>query len=176
MAFYHKVLGFFIQLAPSSSGDLPTSIYDFEINTLEGKVMPLAQFAGKPLMMVNVASQCSYVPQYGDLQKLYHDYANKISIVGFPANDFLGQEPGSDSEIASFCQLRFGVTFPMSKKISVAGRHRHPIYQWLYQKTGRKPSWNFCKYLIDKSGKNVKFYSSDVNPLDAQILKEIEGA
>src|SRR5271156_327673 len=166
MAWYQKVLGFFIQLAPDSNGDLPQSIYDFEINTLEGKIMPLAQFAGKPLLIVNVASRCSYVPQYADLQKLHHDYGSKVSIVGFPANDFLGEEPGSDSEIASFCQLRFGVTFPMSKKISVAGRHRHPIYQWLYQKTGRKPSWNFCKYLIDRNGKNVEFYSSDVNPLD----------
>jgi glutathione peroxidase len=176
MAFYHKVLGFFIQLAPSPTGDVPSSIFDFEINTLEGKVMPLAQLAGKPLIIVNVASKCSYTPQYADLQKLYQDYSGKVGIVGFPANDFLGQEPGADSDIASFCQLRFGVSFPMSKKISVAGRHRHPIYQWLYKKTGQKPSWNFCKYLVDKSGQHVKFYSSDVSPLDDRILKQIESA
>lgn len=176
MAFYHKVIGFFIQLRPSPSGKIPESIYDFEIHTLEGKVLPLGRFAGKPLLIVNVASKCSYVPQYSDLQKLYHDHGNKINVLGFPSNDFLGQEPGSDSEIASFCQLRFGVTFPMSQKISVAGRHKHPLYQWLYQKTGQKPLWNFCKYLVDKEGKGVEFYSSDVSPLDDRILEQIEKA
>lgn len=146
-------------------------IYDFTIKDIDGKEIDFAGYAGKNLLIVNTASKCGYTPQYGDLEKLHQTHGNNLTILGFPANNFLWQEPGSNEEIASFCQKNYGVTFKMFSKISVKGKDQHPLFQWLQSKTGKIPSWNFCKYLVNKNGDEVKFYSSDVSPLDPTITE-----
>ncbi len=109
-----------------------------------------------------------------DLEKLHEQYGGKVTVLGFPANNFLWQEPGSNEEIATFCQKNYGVSFQMFEKVSVKGKDQHPVYQWLTAKTGEAPSWNFCKYLIDKSGNVVTFYPPKVKPMDKTIISKIE--
>ena len=150
-----------------------TSLYDFKMNSLEGKVIDFSQYKGKTLLIVNTASQCGYTPQYADLQKLNEQYGSKVTILGFPANNFGGQEPGTSEQISSFCKQNYGVTFQMFEKISVKGADQHPLYKWLKEKTGQEPSWNFCKYLIKPDG-SVKFFNSKVKPLDEQIVSELK--
>ncbi len=150
----------------------PQTIYDFKINSLEGKSIDFSAYKGKTLLIVNTASECGYTPQYADLQKLNEAYGNKVIILGFPANNFGGQEPGSNTEIASFCKKNYGVTFQMFEKISVKGVDQHPLYAWLKDKTGQEPSWNFCKYLVKPDG-TVKFFKSSVKPMDSQITAEL---
>ncbi|HEX8039426.1 MAG TPA: glutathione peroxidase [Chryseosolibacter sp.] len=145
------------------------SIYEFRMNSLEGKQIDFAQYKGKTLLIVNVASKCGFTPQYADLEKLHEQYGNKVVVLGFPANNFGGQEPGTSLEISEFCQKNYGVTFQMFEKISVKGEDQHPLYQWLKEKTGQEPTWNFCKYLVKPDG-TVKFFPSKVNPLDKEIL------
>ena len=145
------------------------SIYDFKMNSLEGESIDFAKYKGKTLLIVNTASKCGFTPQYAELQKLHEQFGNKIVILGFPANNFGGQEPGSNSEIASFCQKNYGVTFQMFEKVSVKGDDQSPLYKFLKEKTGEEPSWNFCKYLVKPDG-TVKFFSSKVSPLDKQIV------
>jgi glutathione peroxidase len=152
---------------------LPATIYEFRINSLEGKPIDFEQYRGKYLLIVNTASKCGYTPQYADLQKLSEMYPGKIAVLGFPANNFLWQEPGSNHDIAEFCQQNYGVTFQMFEKVSVKGRHKHALYQWLTEKSGETPSWNFCKYLIDPQGNFVGFFGPKTNPLDAEITKKI---
>lgn len=147
------------------------SIYDFTIKDIGGKEIDFAGYTGKNLLIVNTASKCGYTPQYGDLEKLHQTHGNNLTILGFPANNFLWQEPGSNEEIASFCQKNYGVTFKMFGKISVKGKDQHPLFQWLQSKTGKIPTWNFCKYLVNKNGDDVKFYSSDISPLDSRITE-----
>lgn len=147
------------------------SLYDFKINSLEGKSVDFSQFKGKTLLIVNTASECGYTPQYADLQEVHKQFGNKITILGFPANNFGGQEPGSNAQIASFCQKNYGVTFQMFEKISVKGDDQHPLYAWLKEKTGREPSWNFCKYLVKPDG-SVTFYPSKVKPME--IANEVK--
>jgi len=148
------------------------SLYDFKMNSLDGKEINLNQYKGKTLLIVNTASKCGYTPQYAELQKLHETYGSKVVILGFPANNFGGQEPGSNSEIASFCQKNYGVTFQMFEKISVKGADQHPLYQWLKEKTGQEPTWNFCKYLVKPDG-TVKFFASKVKPMDKEITDEL---
>lgn len=150
----------------------PASIYDFKINALDGQQIDFSQYKGKTLLIVNVASKCGYTPQYKDLQKLHADFGDKVIVLGFPANNFGSQEPGTNDQIASFCQQNFGVSFQMFEKISVKGEDQHPLYKYLKEKTGQEPSWNFCKYLVKPDG-TVKFFASKVNPLDKQIIDEI---
>jgi glutathione peroxidase len=119
-----------------------------------------------------VASKCGYTPQYADLQKLQDTFGSKVVILGFPANNFGAQEPGTNAEISSFCQKNYGVTFQMFEKISVKGEDQHPLYAWLKEKTGQEPSWNFCKYLIKPDG-SVKFFKSSVNPMANEITSEL---
>ena len=121
-------------------------------------------------MIVNTASKCGYTYQYEDLEKLHEQYGDKVAVLGFPANNFLWQEPGSNSEIAEFCQRNYGVTFQMFEKISVKGKDKHPLYKWLEAKTGETPSWNFCKYVVNEDGQTVHFFNQRVKPLDAQIM------
>lgn len=147
------------------------SLYDFKINSLEGKSVDFSQFKGKTLLIVNTASECGYTPQYADLQEVHKQFGNKITILGFPANNFGGQEPGSNAQIASFCQKNYGVTFQMFEKISVKGDDQHPLYAWLKEKTGKEPSWNFCKYLVKPDG-SVTFYPSKVKPME--IANEVK--
>ena len=148
------------------------SIYDFRINSLDGKEIDFAQYKGKTLLIVNVASECGFTSQYADLQKLHSQYGDRVVILGFPANNFGGQEPGSNQQIAQFCQKNYGVEFQMFEKISVKGDDQHPLYQWLKEKTGQEPSWNFCKYLVKPDG-TVKFFPSKVKPLDKEIVNAL---
>jgi glutathione peroxidase len=150
----------------------PQSIYDFKMNSLEGMAIDFSTYKGKTLLIVNTASECGNTPQYADLQKLHEAYGNRITILGFPANNFGGQEPGSNTEIASFCKKNYGVTFQMFEKISVKGNDQHPLYAWLKEKTGQEPGWNFSKYLVKPDG-TVKFFKSSVKPMDEQITSQL---
>jgi glutathione peroxidase len=145
------------------------SLYDFKMAAIDGKEIDFSAYRGKTLLIVNVASECGYTPQYKDLQKLHETYGGKITILGFPANNFGGQEPGSNVQIAQFCEKNFGVTFQLFEKISVKGADQHPLYQFLKAKTGQEPSWNFCKYLVKPDG-SVTFFPSKVNPMDKEIV------
>ncbi len=151
------------------------SIYRFEAEAIDGSVIDFKSFEGQKLLIVNTASRCGYTSQYEDLQKLHEQYGDKITVLGFPSNNFMGQEPGSNEEIAEFCKINYGVTFQMFAKIDVKGKDQHPIYEWLSSKekngwNDKAPSWNFCKYLIDEEGKLVKFFKSGTNPMDDEIL------
>jgi glutathione peroxidase len=156
------------------------NFYSFEGQTAAGKAFPLDQFKGKVVMVVNVASKCGFTPQYEDLQKLYDDYKDKgLIILGFPANNFMNQEPGSNEAIQEFCQVNYGVTFPVLAKISVKGEDIHPLYAWLTDKsihpeTGGTIGWNFTKFLIDKEGNVAARYASRVNPRADDVIEKIE--
>ncbi len=152
------------------------SIHDqsFGLKMIDGTPQELSKWKGKKILLVNTASECGFTPQYEDLQKLAAAYPEKLVVIGFPANDFGGQEPGSNTEITSFCKKNYGVTFPLFEKISVKGETMHPLYQWLSdpKKNGwndKAPNWNFCKYLLDEEGKLVKFFPSRVNPMSNEI-------
>lgn len=150
----------------------PTSFYDFKMNAIDGQLVDFSTYKGKSVLIVNVASKCGYTPQYADLEKLHQNFGDKVTILGFPANNFGAQEPGTNSEIAQFCQKNYGVSFQMFEKISVKGDDQHELYKWLKEKAGQEPTWNFCKYLVKPDG-TVKFYSSKVNPLDKEIINEL---
>lgn len=144
------------------------SLYDFKMNSIDGDQIDFAKYKGKTLLIVNVASKCGYTPQYADLQKLQEQYGKKITILGFPANNFGSQEPGTNLQISEFCQKNYGVTFEMFEKISVKGSDQHPLYKYLKEKTGQEPGWNFCKYLVKPDG-SITYFASNVNPMDKQI-------
>lgn len=146
-----------------------SSLYDLKMNSLDGQQIDFSKYKGKTLLIVNTASECGYTPQYEDLQKLHEQYGSKVTILGFPANNFGGQEPGSNLQIAEFCKKNYGVTFQMFEKISVKGDDQHELYKWLKEKTGQEPGWNFCKYLVKADG-SVTFFSQKVKPMDKQIL------
>lgn len=156
------------------------TIYSFKVNDLSGKTFDFSSLKGKKIMVVNTASKCGLTPQYKDLEALYKKYKSQgLVIVGFPANNFASQEPGTNAEISQFCELNYGVTFPMMSKISVKGTDMHPIYQFLTQKAknGYKDSeveWNFQKYLIDEKGHLVKVVAPQTLPTDAEILNWIQ--
>jgi glutathione peroxidase len=150
----------------------PASLYDFKMNSLEGKEIDFSQYKGKTLLIVNVASKCGNTPQYADLQKLHETYGSKVTILGFPADNFGHQEPGTNAEIGEFCKKNYGVTFQMFEKISVKGDDQNALYKWLKEKTGQEPTWNFCKYLVKPDG-TVKFFASKVKPLDPAITGEL---
>ncbi len=150
------------------------SIYDFKLKTIDGEEITLAKFKGKKLLLINTASECGFTPQYKNLQALHEQYGNKVVLVGFPANNFGKQEPGTDAEIKSFCTKNYGVTFQMMDKISVVGADADPLYKWLSNKDENgtcsdAPNWNFCKYLIDEKGNIIKFFPSKVDPLSKDI-------
>jgi glutathione peroxidase len=149
-----------------------TTIYDFKMNSIDGELIDFSAYRGKTLLIVNVASECGFTPQYKDLQQLHEMHGGKVTILGFPANNFGGQEPGSNVQIAQFCQKNFGVSFQMFEKISVAGKDQHPLYQFLKEKTGQEPSWNFCKYLVKPDG-TIKFFPSKVKPTDKEIVNAL---
>lgn len=148
---------------------MTSSVYDFKVNSIEGKLIDFEQYKGKTLLIVNTASKCGYTPQYAELQKLHEQFGDKVTILGFPANNFGGQEPGTNLQIAEFCQQNYGVTFQMFEKISVKGDDQHELYKWLKEKTGQEPTWNFCKYLVKPDG-TVTFFSNKVKPMDKQIM------
>jgi glutathione peroxidase len=155
------------------------SFYELKINSLDGQPMDLEQYKGKYILCVNVASKCGYTPQYADLQKLQDQFKEKLVIIGFPCNQFMGQEPGSATEIASFCSKNYGVTFPISEKIEVKGKNQHPVYQWLTNKqingvSDADISWNFNKILISPKGQWLQHFGSSVKPLDEAIISKIK--
>ncbi len=154
------------------------SIHQFKVKSIEGKTIDFSSFKGKKILIVNTASQCGYTPQYDALQKVYDQYKSKLVIVGFPANNFGQQEPGSDNEIQEFCKARFGVNFPLASKISVKGNDMAPIYKWLTSKTENgvldaEIKWNFNKFLLDENGKLLAYFPSNVKPDSEEILKYI---
>jgi glutathione peroxidase len=173
------LFNFFFPSPDPQNTNVPKSIYDFKVEALDGSTIDFSKFKGKKILIVNTASQCGFTPQYEGLQKLYNKYNDRLVIVGFPANNFGAQEPGSNSEIASFCKKNYGVTFPMAAKISVTGSDMAPIYQWLTNKeyNGVKSSsvkWNFQKYLIDEKGQFVEFYYSITKPDSDKLAAAIE--
>jgi glutathione peroxidase len=161
------------KLSKSEPVQLPDSIYDFKLTALEGEVIDFTQYKGKKLLIVNTASKCGKTPQYADLQKLHADHGDKIIVLGFPANNFLWQEPGTSQDIAEFCERNYGVTFQMFEKVSVKGKDKHPLYQWLESKTGKSPDWNFAKYLVSEDGKTVTFFSSSVKAYEKPIMEKV---
>jgi glutathione peroxidase len=152
------------------------SLYDLTVNSLDGKPVDLGQYRGHVVLVVNTASHCGFTPQYAGLEKLYLAYKDKgYFILGFPSNDFGGQEPGTPQEIATFCALKYNVTFPMFEKVKTKGEGQSPVYQFLT--TGfPAPTWNFCKYLVDPTGKVLQEFPSKVKPDDQQLLDAIDAA
>lgn len=159
-----------------------SNVYDFTLDALNGAPTPLTGFKGKVILMVNVASQCGYTPQYEGLQALYLKYKDKgLVIAGFPANNFGEQEPGSNQEIGAFCRSKYGVTFPMFAKISVKGEDKAPLYRFLTDKaanpkTGGEIQWNFTKFLVDRNGKVIERFEPDVEPGSAELVSAVEAA
>lgn len=171
-------LSFFLFL--SSAVDAQKNFHSFKTQTIDGKDFDLASLKGKKVLVVNTASKCGLTPQYKELEALYKQYKDKnFVIIGFPANNFLSQEPGSNEEIAEFCELNYGVTFPMMSKISVKGKDQDPIYKWLTSKTENgkidaEVSWNFQKFMIDENGELVDYASPREKPLSDKIVSWIE--
>ena len=167
-------------LSAESQNEQDTTIYQFKVESLEGEEFDFNNLKGKKIMVVNTASKCGLTPQYKKLQALYEKYKNdNFIIVGFPANNFLFQEPGTDEEIAVFCEKNYGVTFPMMSKISVKGSSMHPLYAFLTQKIkngilNSSVSWNFQKYLINTNGELAKVISPRTQPDDPSVISWIE--
>jgi glutathione peroxidase len=157
----------------------PQSFYGLSVHLNNGKELDFASLRGKKVLLVNTASDCGYTNQYDDLQKLYEDFAEKLTVIGFPANDFKEQEKGNDEEIAQFCKINFGVTFPLAKKSTVIkGQAQQEVFQWLTDKTKngwntKQPSWNFSKYLVDEKGVLTNYFDPAVSPLSDEIVREI---
>jgi len=169
-----------IQRLLGSNAAIPHSIYDFKVTALSGGVIDFSTFQGKKIMIVNTASLCGNTPQYGQLEELYQQHKNSLVIVGFPANNFMFQEPGGNEKIAAFCQKNYGVTFPMAAKVSVRGWHKAPIYQWLTEArhnhfADSTVKWNFQKYLIDETGKLTHIFSPKTLPLSEEVLSAVSG-
>ena len=167
-------------LAPAKEFPMPMgsgSLYDLKVTTLDGKPADLSAYKGKVALVVNVASQCGFTPQYAGLEKLYRELAPKgVVILGFPSNDFGGQEPGTAEEIGQFCQKNYGVTFPMfSKVVTKKGPDQSPVYSFLGE-SGSLPQWNFSKYVVDKNGKVEAFFPSRVAPDAPELRSAIEKA
>ncbi|MEN5307610.1 glutathione peroxidase [Chryseobacterium cucumeris] len=155
------------------------TIYDFKVEGLDGKEINFADFKGKKILIVNTASECGFTPQYADLEKVYEQYKDKLVVIGFPANNFGGQEPGTNTEIVAFCQKNYGVTFPMAAKVSVKGDDTAPIFKFLTEKelNGVKNTsilWNFTKFLVDENGKLIDTFVSTTNPTDVAITKYLK--
>lgn len=153
----------------------PTSVYDFKLKNIDGQDFSLAQYRGKKVLIVNTASKCGFTPQYAELQKLADLYKGKVVVVGFPANNFGQQEPGTATEIKSFCQKNFGVTFPLSQKVSVKGDDIDPLFKYLTSApnpdfTG-EIKWNFEKFLIDENGNLIHRFRSQTTPLSPELTK-----
>ncbi|MBL7697218.1 MAG: glutathione peroxidase [Chitinophagaceae bacterium] len=157
---------------------MASSIYEFKVPSLDGGTIDFSEYKGKKILIVNTASECGNTPQYADLEKLYKEHQSSLVIVGFPANNFGGQEPGSNAEIKSFCEKKYAVTFPMAEKVSVKGDDIHPLFRYLVaeaEKLGENDpiKWNFTKFLIDENGKLVKVFHNKVLPLSPEVESAI---
>ncbi|QEH40237.1 glutathione peroxidase [Chitinophaga sp. XS-30] len=156
------------------------NVYDFKVESLDGGKIDFSGFKGKKILIVNTASMCGNTPQYAELEKLHKKYKNKLVIVGFPANNFGGQEPGSNQEIKAFCTKEYAVTFPMAAKVSVRGADIHPLYKWLQEESRKKQldpeevTWNFQKYLLDEKGELIAVFKPRTQPDAPEIIAAIE--
>ncbi len=167
---------FFVAISLLSNAQ---SIHSFKVAGIDGKQIDFASFKGKKILIVNTASQCGYTPQYKALEKVYEQNKGNLVIIGFPCNQFGGQEPGTNAEIISFCEKNYGVTFPLADKIDVKGASTAPIYQWLTQKSKNgvldaNISWNFNKFLLDENGKMIAYFPSNVTPDSQEILSRLK--
>ena len=191
MTLIYTALSFFgckqIKSKPENINmDGKSTFYEFleanpnaKVKSIDGTEVDFTQFKGKKVLIVNTASECGYTPQYKELQALYETYKDKLVILGFPANNFGGQEPGTNEEIKKFCTQEYSVTFPMFEKISVAGDDMAPIYKWLTSKeqngwNDETPKWNFNKYMLDENGNLIKYYSSKVKPMSEDIVSQLK--
>ena len=170
-------------IAKGNEEDIPldpvASFYDLSALLINGQEISMNSYKGKKILIVNVASKCGLTPQYSELEELYQKYSENLIVLGFPANDFLSQEPGSNKDISSFCSNNYSVTFPLFEKIKVKGSKKHQVYDWLSdsKKNGwnkKGPSWNFTKYLIDENGKLIKRFSPRTSPLSSEITALIK--
>jgi len=167
-------------LSVSLSGQGTKTLHDFTVTDIDGNAFPLSQLKGKKVLVVNVASKCGLTPQYEQLEALYKKYGGeKFTIIGFPANNFMNQEPGTEEEIKQFCESKYGVTFLMMSKVSVKGKDIAPVYQWLTDKAGNgvvdaPVSWNFQKFMIDESGKLIGYVPPKESPMSDKIISWIE--
>lgn len=155
---------------------IAVGIYDFKVPSLDGQSIDLSKYKGKKILIVNTASKCGFTPQYKDLESLYQTYKGKLVILGFPANNFKQQEPGTNSEISEFCTKNYGVTFPMAEKVSVKGDDIHPLFKYLTDEAAKMGvedpiKWNFTKFLIDENGKLLAVFPSKVNPMSEEVTK-----
>lgn len=169
----------FAWVAPLLAASRPSSpLYEFALDRIDGQRESLSTYRGQVLLLVNVASKCGFTPQYEGLEALYERYRGRgFVVLGFPANDFLGQEPGSNEEIADFCRATFGVEFPMFAKISVKGEQKHPLYQFLTSRPapiGGEIEWNFQKFLVDREGRIVERFAPRTSPQDPRVVERIE--
>ena len=172
-----KLLLFFSLLLGATGAK---SIYEFTMKDIDGKDIPLSNYKGKVVVIVNVASKCGFTPQYKEIQSFYEKYSSRgVVVLGFPCNQFMGQEPGAESEIKSFCSKQYSVTFPMFSKVDVKGTDQSPLYHYLTEVAqngveGNKVSWNFQKFIIGKDGKLIKSYSPPTTVLSPEFIKSIE--
>lgn len=155
------------------------TIHDFKVEAIDGGTINFADFAGKKILIVNTASECGFTPQYADLEKISKEYRDKLVVIGFPANNFGGQEPGSNAEIGAFCEMNYGVTFPLAAKVSVKGDDTAPIFRYLTEKeqNGVKNTtilWNFTKFLVDENGKLIDSFISTTKPTSDSITKYLQ--
>jgi glutathione peroxidase len=156
-----------------------TNAYDFSFTGIDGKPMPVSRFKGHPVLVVNVASKCGLTPQYEGLVQLYHDLKDKgLIVLGVPSNQFMGQEPGSNEEIATFCSTTYGVDFPMTEKVDVKGDNAHPLFKWMKAELGEpaEPLWNFHKFLIGKDGRAVRAFDPRTEPTAPDVRAAVEAA
>jgi glutathione peroxidase len=169
----------FLFLASFPMSASAKTAHDFTFTGIDGKPLSLVQFKGKVVLVVNTASECGFTPQYEGLEALWKEYADKgLVIVGVPSNDFGGQEPGSSEEIASFCKINYGVTFPLTDKTGVKGEAAHPFYRWAGEEAGLmgRPKWNFHKYLIGRDGRFIDWFSTQAKPTGPKIRSAVEAA
>ncbi|MDI1351891.1 MAG: glutathione peroxidase [bacterium] len=169
-----------ITIASNDPLQAPDNAYQFSFHTLIGhEPLPLSSFKGKVVMIVNTASKCGFTPQFAGLEKLYEEFKDRgFVIIGVPSNDFGGQEPGTENEIADFCHINYGVSFPMTAKEIVSGKKAHPFYLWAKQKLGfgTAPKWNFHKYVINRQGELIDYFNSTTSPDAGRVSKVIEKA
>ena len=153
------------------------NVYDFKVPGLDGNTIDLSKYKGKKILIVNTASKCGYTPQYADLEKLYEKYKSKLVIIGFPANNFGQQEPGTNGDIKEFCSKNYGVSFPMAEKVDVVGDNTHPLFKYLTEEAKKLGTpdpvikWNFTKFLVDENGKLIAVFPSKVTPMSEEITK-----
>jgi glutathione peroxidase len=155
------------------------TVYDYTLKDIKGNDLSLSKFKGKKILLVNTASACGYTPQYKQLEELHQNFKDKLAVIGLPCNDFGEQEPGTEKEIEQFCEVNFGVTFPLTEKVKILGSNPHPLYEYLMKKelNGYRDSdvkWNFQKYLIDENGHVIKIFGAPIDPLSEDVLKMIE--